>query len=84
MASSNMTAWRLRLLYHNYYPTWEGGVLSFRPLQFQGIEWNDHRLIIINKSKMAASKMAARSLKWLCYIIYYSTQKYDVFGFGVC
>ena len=26
-----MAAWSLRLLYLNYYPTWEGGVLSFRP-----------------------------------------------------
>ena len=70
MAASNTAAWRLRLLYLNYYPTWEGGVLSFRPLQIQGIEWNNHRLIIVNKfkmaaSKMAASKMAAWSLKWL-------------------
>ena len=62
MAASNTAAWRLRLLYLNYYPTWEGGVLSFRPLQIQGIEWNNHRLIIVNKSKMAASKMAAWSL----------------------
>ncbi len=64
MAASNMAAWRLRLLYLNYYPTWEGGVLSFRPLQIQEIEWNNHRLIIVNhSSKMAASEMAAWSLK---------------------
>ena len=53
MAASNTAAWRLRLLYLNYYLTWEGGVLSFRPLQIQGIEWNNQRLIIVNKYKMA-------------------------------
>ena len=65
MAASIMAACSLILLYINYYPTWEGGVLSFRPLQIQGIEWIYHRLIIVNKSKMAASKIAAWSLKWL-------------------
>ena len=42
-------------------------------------EWNYHMLIIIDKSIMAASKMADWSLKWL-YLSYYSTQKGDVLG----
>ena len=84
MAATDMAAWSLRLLYINCYPSWKGSVLlCFRPLQIQGIEWNYHRFIIVNKSKMAASKMAAWSLKWLQYLNYYSTQKYYVFGFGV-
>ena len=45
-------------------------------------KWNYHRLIIIDKSKMAASKMADLSLEWL-YLSYYSTQKGDVLGFMV-
>ena len=62
MAASNMADWRLGLQYLNNYTTWEGAVLSFRPLQIQVIERKYHRLIIVNKSKMAAYKMAARSL----------------------
>ena len=38
MAATTMAAWSLRLLYLNCYPTWKGGVLSFRPLQIQGID----------------------------------------------
>ena len=37
-------------------------------------ERNYNRLIIIDKSNMAASKMADWNLKWL-YLSYYSTQK---------
>ena len=37
---------------------------------------------IIDKSKMAASKIAEWSLKWL-YLSYYTTQKCDVLGFIV-
>ena len=58
MAASKMATWCLILLYLIYYPTWECGGLSFRPQQIQTNELNYHRLICIDKSKMAASKVA--------------------------
>ena len=76
MAASKMAVWSLRLLYLSYYPTWECGGLSFRPQQIETNEWNYHRLIFIDKSKMAASKMAGWSLNG--YIS--STQIGDVLG----
>ena len=82
MVASKMAAWSLRLLYLSYYPTWEGGGLSFRPKQIQANEINYRRLITNDKSKMVTSKMAGWSLKWL-YLSYYSTQKGDSLGFMV-
>ena len=46
-----MAARSLRLLYLNYYPTWEGGVLSFMPQQIQANEFNYHRLIILTNPR---------------------------------
>ena len=74
-----MAAWSLRLLYLNYYTTWEGGGF---PSTIQTNEGNYYRLIIIDKSKMAASNMAGWTSK-LLYLRYYSTQKGDVLGFMV-
>ena len=45
-------------------------------------ECNYRRLIIIDKSKMAASKMTGWSLKWL-HLSYHLTQKSYVLGFIV-
>ncbi len=77
--ASNMAVWSLRLLYLNNYPSQEGGVLSFRPQQIQVNKFNYHRLISLDKSKMAASKMAGWILKRL-YIGYSLTQIGDVLG----
>ena len=74
MAASKMATWCLILLYIIYYSTWGCGGLSFRPQQIQTNELNYNRLICIDKSKMAASKMADWNLKWL-YLSYDSTQK---------
>ena len=74
MAASKMATWCLILLYIIYYPTWECGGLRFWPQQLKTNERNYHRLIVIDKSKMAASKMASWSLQWL-YLSYDSTQK---------
>ena len=74
MAACEMSTWCLILLYIIYYSTWECSGLSFRPQQIQPPEWNYHRLICIDKSKMAASKMAGWSLERL-YLSYDSTQK---------
>ena len=41
MAASNMAARSLILLYLNYYPTWEGGVLRFRPLNYKSKGLNE-------------------------------------------
>ena len=61
MAASKMATWCLILLYLIYYTTWECDGLNVWPQQIQANERNYHRLIIIDKSKMAASKMADRS-----------------------
>ena len=54
MVESKMAAWRLRLLYLSYYPTWEGGGLSFRPQKIhQTSVINYRRLITIGTSTMA-------------------------------
>ena len=74
MAASKMATWCLILLYLIYYPTWECSDLSFRPQQIQTNERNYHRLIFIDKSNMAASKIATWSLQML-YLSYDSTQK---------
>ena len=62
------------MVYLNYYPTYEGGVLSFMPQQIKTNESNYNQLILFYKRKMVASKMAALSLKWL-YLYFDSTWK---------
>ncbi len=74
IAASKMATWCLILLYIIYNPTWECGGLRFKPQQIQSNEWNYHRLIFIDKSKMAASNIATWSLQML-YLSYDSTQK---------
>ena len=55
-----MAAWSLRLLYLNYYPTWEGGVLSFRP----GYKSNGLNEITIDIDFHPRPRLKLRHLIW--------------------
>ncbi len=61
----------LNIAIYQLLPNLGGWWFNVRPPQIQTNKLNYHRLIIIDKSKMAASKMAGWSLKRLSHLCYF-------------